>query len=83
MTTSDHEIKIDFRFTLQIIQTSILKFVLKFFISCPSSALAPDYVWPLVDFWLDVDVSVDCFRDGSDAPLYINRYEGNKIDKIE
>ena len=45
--------------------------MLKFFISCPSSALAPDYVWPLVDFWLDVDVSVACFCDGSDAPLHV------------
>ena len=45
--------------------------MLKFFISCPSSALAPDHVWPLVDFWLDVDVSVACFCDGSDAPLHV------------
>ena len=44
---------------------------MNFFISCPSSALAPDYVWPLVDFWLDVDVSVACFCDGSDAPLHV------------
>ena len=45
--------------------------MLKFFISYPSSALAPDHVWPLVDFWLDVDVSVACFCDGSDAPLHV------------
>ena len=44
---------------------------MEFFISCPSSALAPDHVWPLVDFWLDVDVSVACFCDGSDAPLHV------------
>ena len=48
---------------------------MEFFISCPSAALAaalaPDHVWPLVDFWLDVDVSVACFCDGSDAPLHV------------
>ena len=34
------------------------------------SALAPDHVWSLVDLWLDVDVPVACFCDGSDAPLH-------------
>ena len=33
--------------------------------------LAPDHVWSLVELWLDVDVSVACFCDGSDAPLHV------------
>ena len=43
----------------------------EFFIRCPFLALAPDHVWSLVDLWLDVDVSVACFCNGSDAPLHV------------
>ena len=31
----------------------------------------PDQVWSEVDLWLDVDVSVARFCDGSDAPLHV------------
>ena len=43
----------------------------EFFIRCPFLALAPDHVWSLVDLWLDVDVSVACFCNGSGAPLHV------------
>ena len=37
----------------------------------PISGILPDQVWSVVDLWLDVDVSVARFCDGSDAPLHV------------
>ena len=48
-----------------------IRICVEFFIRCPFLALAPDHVWSLVDLWLDVDVSVACFCNGSDAPLHV------------
>jgi len=41
------------------------------FRSVPISGILPDQVWSVVDLWLDVDVSVARFCDGSDAPLHV------------
>jgi len=37
----------------------------------PISGVSPDQVWSEVDLWLDVDVFVARFCDGSDAPLHV------------
>ena len=37
----------------------------------PISGISPDQVWSEVDLWLDIDVFVARFCDGSDAPLHV------------
>ena len=37
----------------------------------PISGISPDQVWSEVDLWLDVDVFVAHFCDGSDATLHV------------
>ena len=61
-------------FVIQIIQTSTLGSC-EFFIRCPSSALAPDHVWPLVDFWHRYNFNTNEGRNKDDGTYKGNTYE--------